>query len=168
MFRLRPLPRASALAFTALALTACADGFMGIGDEDAGQTTSAASSAPPVRADSSVPPSRIDRHFSRLDRDGDGSISWGEAMTRHQRVFSRADTDGDGIVTRAEYVERSGDDRRRARRDQRFRLFDSDGDGTVSRSEFMEAHHRMFQSVDADGDGAIVRQEVSQVMRQKR
>jgi Ca2+-binding EF-hand superfamily protein len=77
---------------------------------------------------------RVDRRFSRLDRNGDGFIDAGDLEARvsernayaARRFFKRFDADGDGKVTRAEFDRRAG---------QRFADLDLDGDGKITEGD---------------------------------
>ncbi|HZT47112.1 MAG TPA: EF-hand domain-containing protein [Hyphomicrobiaceae bacterium] len=77
---------------------------------------------------------RVDRRFTRLDRNGDGFIDAAdlEASVAERnayaarRFFKRFDADGDGKVTRAEFDRRAG---------QRFADLDLDGDGKITEAD---------------------------------
>jgi Ca2+-binding EF-hand superfamily protein len=77
---------------------------------------------------------RVDRRFSRLDRNGDGFIDAGDIEARvaernayaARRFFKRFDADGDGKVTRAEFDRPAG---------QRFADLDLDGDGKITEAD---------------------------------
>ncbi len=48
--------------------------------------------------------SRVDEHFSKMDKDGNGGISFDEfGYPDEKDMFSRLDTDGDGRITKEEH-----------------------------------------------------------------
>jgi Ca2+-binding EF-hand superfamily protein len=83
---------------------------------------------------------RVDRRFSRLDRNGDGSIDAADLETR--------------VVERNAFAAR-----------RFFRRFDADGDGKVTRAEFDRLAGQRFADLDLDGDGKITEADLPPMMR---
>ena len=97
----------------------------------------------------------LEERFQRLDRDGDGFITWDEARPQREAEHRRLDRDGDGALTSAEFGDRAlpiGD-------------FDADGDGRVSLAEYLAKHREMFQKADQDSDGRISLREFIKVQQ---
>jgi hypothetical protein len=95
---------------------------------------------------------RKERMFERMDRDGDGRITWDEfwasTLERHERRAERRQARGDRGEARAE--------RRQGRRGPH----DGQNLSPEERRERMLAHaERRFERLDADGDGAITWEE---------
>ena len=108
------------------------------------------------------------RHFSRVDHDGDGNhskvefIEKGTYMTPQARrgIFTAADADSDGLVTRAEYLlNRIITDEAKAI----MQAMDGDRDRAVQREEFLKGAFladgdrkraaAVFEALDTNGDG---------------
>ncbi|WP_084615387.1 EF-hand domain-containing protein [Roseivivax isoporae] len=103
--------------------------------------------------------------FSRLDANGDGTVSAEEFEDPAGARFAAADADGDGELT-AEEMAAQAETMRVARRDARIarmiERLDSDGNGTLSLAEVESRRDRgaMFDRLDTDGDGALSREEM--------
>ncbi len=110
------------------------------------------------------------RHFSLIDKDGDGRhskveyIEKGNYLTPQARrgIFNAADADGNGFVTKAEYIlNRIITDEGKAI----MQAMDDDGDGAIQTGEFVkhtsdrlrneERAKHVFGALDTDGDGEI-------------
>ncbi|MBE3100395.1 MAG: EF-hand domain-containing protein [Planctomycetes bacterium] len=97
--------------------------------------------------------------FTRLDADGDGSLTEAEYVGRSRfdgetarRIFRASDADGDGKVTEAEYIDnRLVTDKAK----EVFAWIDADGDGAMTRHEIAARIDRVFKEMDADGDGRV-------------
>lgn len=83
--------------------------------------------------------------FDRLDKDGNGQVTWSEAYKVRSREFLAMDSNKDGIVDKKEFGGRA----------LPLSAFDKDGDGRLQLSEYVGQHHRMFNKFDADGSGTI-------------
>jgi Ca2+-binding EF-hand superfamily protein len=101
-------------------------------------------------------PNMIERH----DQDGDAKISIDEFPGPDEH-FTRIDLDGDGSITEDEARQAPRPQSRSARVPGKFREDDVNGDGVVSRSEFSgPADH--FDRLDLNGDGVIEEDEARQ------
>jgi Ca2+-binding EF-hand superfamily protein len=101
---------------------------------------------------------RLERRFSALDGDRDGTLSRAEVALSPRR-FVQADRDADGRLTRAEVsdaFERGSSGRidTAALRSMFWRR-DSNRDGRVTRMEVLAAADRRFMRRDRDGDGVV-------------
>ena len=108
---------------------------------------------------------------ARLDADGDGRISKGEAGDGPLAAkFAQIDRNADGYLVRSEmrqFAEQRRAERQaeRAQRSQaRFAQADADGDGRLSRAEFEAAWPRMAQAfafLDEDRDGHLLQADLA-------
>jgi len=104
------------------------------------------------------------RLFDRMDQDGDGLVTRGEAEEARGRWFERLDADGDGYLTIEEMTvgkRRDGGEgeAKTDRRERHFARLDEDGDARVSQAEFAAKSGHWIDRVDGDGDGAVSREE---------
>lgn len=112
--------------------------------------------------------------LTRMDTNGDGSISRAEADAARVAMFNRTDTDHDGFLSQAE---------RDAARQQRgaggpggpgggggpggpggrsgMNNADANNDGRVSRQEFMAQPNRLFERLDTDRNNVISPAEIA-------
>ncbi|GAB4520119.1 MAG: EF-hand domain-containing protein [Amphiplicatus sp.] len=108
----------------------------------------------PVGAASAAGP---DDRWEKLDKNGDGEISFNEMTQRQRAMFEAADANGDGAISRDEM--KSFHEKKRAEMKAR-RFPDNDGDGVVSKSEFRAAADERFERLDKDGDGVLTEEEM--------
>jgi len=86
----------------------------------------------------------LEQRFGRLDSNGDGQITWEEAVPSREQDFARMDTNHDQRITPAEYAGAMP-----------FGTFDRNTDGAIVQAEFMATHRMMFLKFDADADQRI-------------
>jgi Ca2+-binding EF-hand superfamily protein len=102
--------------------------------------------------------------FKELDQNHDGVITRDEML---QQAFSRIDYDGDGSLSETELKSHGADrhKKKRMREHARSRIdtLDIDQDGLISREEFMASDHRRFSHMDVNADGVITLPEMEEV-----
>lgn len=126
---------------------------------------------------------RMQEHFRRADKDGDGALSKAEAeaaMPRLAKDFDAIDANKDGKITQEElraygakhhadwkrhHAQGGGRDAQamRMRFAERFKKADTDGDGALSKAEAEKSMPRIakhFDEIDANKDGKITQDEI--------
>lgn len=98
----------------------------------------------------------FERDFDRIDRNGDGRISWPEFESRVVEMFYFADLDSDGYLSPQEAPPGVA---------RQWERIDRDGDGRLGLAEFVRYHREMFRAADLDGDGHLSRAEVDALPR---
>lgn len=101
----------------------------------------------------------FERDFDRIDRNGDGLLSWAEFESHVVEIFYFADLDNNGGLTHAEAPPGIRD---------RWDEFQREDDGRLSLAEFIKHHRGMFEAADADGDGSLSRKELDALPRSQR
>lgn len=96
----------------------------------------------------------LQERFARLDANGDGYITWEEAVPSRQADFRKMDASRDGRVMSGEY---SGS--------LPFGRFDTNADRAISETEFLATHRGMFLQFDADRDARIALPEFGEAQR---
>lgn len=101
--------------------------------------------------------------ITRLDTNGDGTITRAEADAPRLERFAAADTNGDGALTQAELETHAEAERQRRMEERKARHFarlDSDGNGTISAEEFTNRGSGRFARLDANDDGSVTAEEI--------
>lgn len=96
----------------------------------------------------------LEQRFQRLDANGDGLLTWEEALPSRSRDFRGMDKDRNGRVTPVEF-----------RGSLPFATFDANNDGAASSEEYLAAHRRMFMKFDENGDRHISPSEFAAAQR---
>lgn len=101
-----------------------------------------------------------DKHFKKLDADGDGKVTRAEHAEGAQKMFAKADGNGDGIVTASEMDAAKasyGDKPARTELSsaEKIRVIDQNGDGQLTAAEHAAGSEAMFAKADSDGDGVL-------------
>lgn len=101
-----------------------------------------------------------DKHFKKLDADGDGKVTRAEHAQGAQKMFAKADGNGDGIVTASEMDAAKtsyGDKPARTELSsaEKIRVIDQNGDGQLTAAEHTAGSEAMFAKADTDGDGVL-------------
>lgn len=83
-------------------------------------------------------------HASKMDTDGNGSVSKAEAMTAADSMFAKMDDNGDGTLNAADHE---------AKMKSHFQTMDADKNGAISEAEFAAAHKARMEMRDDKMDG---------------
>lgn len=111
-----------------------------------------------------------DRHFDKMDTNGDGLISAAEHAAGATAKFAKMDLDGSGTTDADEIVaahEQMRKDREAEMAAEKVRKLDANGDGVVSSAEFGGAMQARFANADADKDGNLSKDEMKAAHRSK-
>lgn len=111
-----------------------------------------------------------DKHFKKLDADGDGKVTRAEHAAGAQKMFAQADSNGDGIVTalemdavKASYGDKSA--RTELSSAEKIRVIDQNGDGQLTAAEHTAGSEAMFAKADTDGDGVLSESECKAALK---
>jgi Ca2+-binding EF-hand superfamily protein len=132
----------------------------------AGLFTTGAVLAQSAPAPSSDRAAKMQEHFSKLDKNGDGAISRDEAAgnKRLAKEFDEIDANKDGKLTQEEMQAHRAAMRTRqtARFEERFKAADKNGDGAISKDEAvnMPGLAKHFDQLDVNHDGKLTREEL--------
>jgi Ca2+-binding EF-hand superfamily protein len=91
--------------------------------------------------------------LSKIDTDGDGTISWDEAKAAATAKFTALDTDKEGTLDASELTG--------VVPPAAAKKADTDKDGTLDQAEYLSLVQTMFKAADTDHDGTLEPKELS-------
>jgi Ca2+-binding EF-hand superfamily protein len=111
-----------------------------------------------------------DKHFKKMDTDGDGKISRAEHAAGAKKMFAQCDVNRDGIVTAAEMDSAmAAEGEKPGKHDktsaEKIQIIDQNGDGQLTASEHEAGSEKMFAKMDKDGDGSLSKDECDEGMK---
>lgn len=149
--------------------------------------------APSVFAEEGDHQERMNKHFEKVDTNGDGSISKSEREAAKVARFAEIDSDNNGEVSveemeahkKARHEKRKerhkahkkhsgerhkehGKERHKERLVKHFNEMDKDGNGTLSQDELKDRHAKRFEDADKDGDGSITKEEMKNAHKDRK
>lgn len=111
-----------------------------------------------------------DKHFKKMDTDGDGKITRAEHATGAKKMFTECDANKDGVVTATEmeaslarHGEKPGKDVKTAA--EKIREIDQNNDGKLTTAEHEAGAGKMFGKMDTNGDGVLTKAECDEGMK---
>lgn len=114
-----------------------------------------------------------DKHFKKMDTDGDGKVTRAEHTADAKQMFAKCDANRDGTVTAAEMEasmaaegEKPGKHEMSAA--EKIRMIDQNGDGKLTTAEHEAGTETMFGKMDTNQDGAISKEECAAGMKMKK
>jgi len=120
---------------------------------------------------SAVAGNDADKHFKKMDADGDGRITRAEHAVGAKLMFTECDANRDGVVTAAEMDaamalkgEKPGKGDKSSA--EKIRVIDQNGDGKLTTAEHDAGTEKMFSKMDTNGDGALSKQECDAGMKE--
>jgi Ca2+-binding EF-hand superfamily protein len=112
-----------------------------------------------------------DRHFDKMDTNGDGQISAVEHAATVDSMFQKMDLNKDGSTDAAEMAtahEQMREDKIASRRAEKVAKMDANGDGTVSAAEHSGYAQAKFAQMDTNKDGNLSKAEMEAAHAMKR
>ena len=111
-----------------------------------------------------------DKHFKKMDANGDGKISRSEHTSGAKQMFTQCDMNHDGTVTASEMdasmaaqgEKPAKDDKTSA---EKIRMIDQNGDGQLTTAEHEAGTETMFATMDKNNDGFLSKEECSDAQK---
>jgi Ca2+-binding EF-hand superfamily protein len=113
-----------------------------------------------------------DKHFKKMDADGDGKITRAEHAAGAKKMFSQCDANRDGTVTAAEMdASMAAEGEKPGKHDmnsvEKIRMIDQNGDGKLTVAEHEAGTETMFGKIDSNQDGTLSKEECDAGMKMK-
>jgi Ca2+-binding EF-hand superfamily protein len=111
-----------------------------------------------------------DKHFSMMDKDGDGKITRAEHQAGAKKMFTQCDANHDGIVTASEmdaFKSSQGEKLSQHEKSsaEKIKEIDQNGDGQLTLAEHDAGSEKMFGKMDKNGDGFLSKEECAEGMK---
>jgi Ca2+-binding EF-hand superfamily protein len=105
-----------------------------------------------------------DKHFKKMDANGDGQVTRAEHATSARQMFTQCDANHDGIVTAAEMDSLSAVKDEKAGKHEttsaeKIKMIDQNGDGQLTLAEHEAGTEKMFTAMDKNADGSLSKDE---------
>jgi Ca2+-binding EF-hand superfamily protein len=105
-----------------------------------------------------------DKHFKKMDTDGDGKITRAEHAAGAKLMFSQCDANSDGVVTAAEMdTAMAAQGEKPGKHDktsaEKIQMIDQNADGRLTVAEHEAGSEKMFAMMDKNADGALSKDE---------
>jgi Ca2+-binding EF-hand superfamily protein len=105
-----------------------------------------------------------DKHFKKMDTNGDGKITRAEHAAGAKQMFAQCDLNRDGVVTAVEmdaFTAAQGEklgkyDKTSA---EKIQMIDQNADGQLTASEHEAGSEKMFGKMDTNSDGVLSKDE---------
>ena len=115
-----------------------------------------------------------DKHFAKMDANGDGRVTRAEHASAAKQMFTDCDANADGRITAAEMdktmAKMHGDkyDKNDKSSAEKIQMMDKNNDGQLTASEHDAGAEMMFSKMDTDSDGSLTMAEVKEGMKMKK
>jgi Ca2+-binding EF-hand superfamily protein len=105
-----------------------------------------------------------DKHFKKMDTNGDGKISRAEHATGAKQMFAQCDVNKDGVVTAAEMdaataIKGEKPNKYDKTSAEKIQMIDQNGDGKLTSTEHEAGSEKIFATMDKNGDGLLSKEE---------
>ena len=105
-----------------------------------------------------------DKHFKKMDANGDGKISRAEHAAGAKQMFAQCDANSDGVVTAAEMdaamaLRGEKPNKHDKTSAQKIQMIDQNGDGKLTSAEHEAGSEKIFAAMDKNGDGSLSKEE---------
>jgi Ca2+-binding EF-hand superfamily protein len=105
-----------------------------------------------------------DKHFKKMDTNGDGQVTRAEHAAGARQMFTQCDANQDGIVTAAEMdALHAAKDEKPGKHEksssEKIKMLDQNGDGQLTLAEQEAGSEKMFATMDKNADGSLSKEE---------